>query len=98
MASGLDPLVDDDVAYVTPWGVELSHIAAPVLLVHGAEDANPGTTPLQAIDWKDQRQMNEPRREQRLRQQIDIGLADPEGQRRLPHLVKAPGQGPARSR
>ena len=38
MASGLDSLVDDDVAYVTPWGVELSHIAAPVLLVHGADD------------------------------------------------------------
>ena len=31
--------------------------------------------------------------EQRLRQQIDIGLAHPEGQRRLPNLLIAPGQG-----
>lgn len=38
MASGLDPLVDDDVAYVTPWGVDLARISAPVLLVHGADD------------------------------------------------------------
>jgi pimeloyl-ACP methyl ester carboxylesterase len=38
MASGLAPLVDDDVAYVTPWGVELSFVVAPALLVHGADD------------------------------------------------------------
>jgi pimeloyl-ACP methyl ester carboxylesterase len=36
--SGVDPLIDDDVAYVTPWGVDLSRIVAPVLLVHGADD------------------------------------------------------------
>jgi pimeloyl-ACP methyl ester carboxylesterase len=38
MASGLGPLIDDDVAYVSPWGVDVSRIVAPVLLVHGADD------------------------------------------------------------
>ncbi|MDO9589762.1 MAG: alpha/beta hydrolase, partial [Microcella sp.] len=38
MAQGVDGLVDDDVAYVTPWGVDLTRITAPVLLVHGDDD------------------------------------------------------------
>ncbi len=38
MASGLDPLIDDDIAYVTPWGADLSVVVAPVLLVHGSDD------------------------------------------------------------
>lgn len=38
MAGGLDGVVDDDVAYVTPWGVDLTRIAAPALLAHGADD------------------------------------------------------------
>lgn len=38
LATGLDGLVDDDRAYVTPWGVDLAAITAPVLVVHGVDD------------------------------------------------------------
>ncbi|RZS56335.1 pimeloyl-ACP methyl ester carboxylesterase [Microcella putealis] len=38
VASGPDALIDDDLAYVAPWGVDLARITAPTLLVHGAED------------------------------------------------------------
>jgi pimeloyl-ACP methyl ester carboxylesterase len=31
-------IVDDDLAYVTPWGCDLREIAVPVLVVHGAQD------------------------------------------------------------
>ena len=35
---GTDGLVDDDVAYASPWGVDLSKVTAPVLLVQGGQD------------------------------------------------------------
>ena len=38
VAKGLDGIIDDDLAYVTPWGVDLSTITAPVLLLHGGDD------------------------------------------------------------
>lgn len=38
MASGPAGLVDDDIAYVTPSGVEYPRISAPVLLLHGGQD------------------------------------------------------------
>ena len=38
VANGLDGIIDDDLAYVTPWGVDLDAIAAPVLLLHGGDD------------------------------------------------------------
>jgi pimeloyl-ACP methyl ester carboxylesterase len=38
VATGVDGLVDDDLAYVTPWDVDLALIAAPVLITHGGND------------------------------------------------------------
>jgi pimeloyl-ACP methyl ester carboxylesterase len=38
IAAGPGGLVDDDLAYVTPWGCEVARIAAPTLLLHGGED------------------------------------------------------------
>ncbi len=37
-AAGADGLIDDDVAFVTPWGFELADIEAPVLVAHGGQD------------------------------------------------------------
>jgi pimeloyl-ACP methyl ester carboxylesterase len=31
-------MVDDDLAYVTPWGCDPREISTPVLFVHGAQD------------------------------------------------------------
>ncbi|MEO3754092.1 alpha/beta hydrolase [Streptomyces sp. B6B3] len=38
VASGPGPHVDDDLAYVTPWGFDPARIAAPLLLLHGGRD------------------------------------------------------------
>jgi pimeloyl-ACP methyl ester carboxylesterase len=37
-SAGSEGLVDDDLAFVKPWGVDLDEIASPVLLVHGGDD------------------------------------------------------------
>ena len=37
-AAGPDGLIDDDVAFVAPWGFDPAAIQGPVLLVHGGED------------------------------------------------------------
>ncbi|WP_328584311.1 alpha/beta fold hydrolase [Streptomyces sp. NBC_00370] len=38
VAAGPSALIDDDLAYVTPWGFDPAVIEAPVLLRHGGED------------------------------------------------------------
>ena len=38
LAGGPAGLVDDDLAYVAPWGFDLAGITAPMLFVHGTED------------------------------------------------------------
>lgn len=37
-ASGPGGLIDDDLAYVSPWGCDPADIAAPTLLLHGGQD------------------------------------------------------------
>ncbi|MBZ9752242.1 alpha/beta hydrolase [Deinococcus sp. HMF7604] len=38
LAQGPGGMIDDDLAYVRPWGVELSQVQVPVALYHGGED------------------------------------------------------------
>jgi pimeloyl-ACP methyl ester carboxylesterase len=38
VAAGPAALIDDDLAYVTPWGCDPARVTAPVLLLHGVRD------------------------------------------------------------
>jgi pimeloyl-ACP methyl ester carboxylesterase len=38
MQGGPGGLIDDDLAYVAPWGFDPSRVAAPVLFLHGGSD------------------------------------------------------------
>jgi pimeloyl-ACP methyl ester carboxylesterase len=52
---GPDGLIDDDVAFVTPWRIDLAAITAPVLLIHGAEDR---IVPYSHSEWLHRRVAN----------------------------------------
>ena len=38
LAAGPGGLIDDDLAYVAPWGCDPADVAAPVLILHGGRD------------------------------------------------------------
>lgn len=38
MKNGPGGLIEDDLAYISPWGFDPLHLAAPVLLLHGGQD------------------------------------------------------------
>ncbi len=38
VAAGPGGLIDDDLAYVGPWGCDPAEVAAPVLILHGGRD------------------------------------------------------------
>lgn len=38
LKNGVDGWVDDDLAFLTPWGFSLSEIKVPVFLYHGEQD------------------------------------------------------------
>ena len=47
-AAGTDGLIDDDLAYVAPWGFAVTDITAPVLLIQGGRDR---VVPPAHADW-----------------------------------------------
>lgn len=48
LANGPGPSIDDDLAYVRPWGFDPASITAPVLLLHGERD---GMVPASHSRW-----------------------------------------------
>jgi pimeloyl-ACP methyl ester carboxylesterase len=48
MEDGPGGLIDDDLAYVAPWGFDPARVVAPTLLVHGSRDR---VVPASHIEW-----------------------------------------------
>jgi pimeloyl-ACP methyl ester carboxylesterase len=48
VAAGPGGLIDDDLAYVTPWGFDPAQVVAPTLLLHGGRD---GIVPCSHSEW-----------------------------------------------
>jgi pimeloyl-ACP methyl ester carboxylesterase len=48
VAGGPGPLIDDDLAYVSPWGFEPSELGVPILMLHGRQD---GIAPAAHSSW-----------------------------------------------
>jgi pimeloyl-ACP methyl ester carboxylesterase len=48
VAAGRGGLIDDDLAYVAPWGFDPADVVAPVLLLHGGRD---GIAPSSHSEW-----------------------------------------------
>jgi pimeloyl-ACP methyl ester carboxylesterase len=48
LAGGPGALIDDDLAYVAPWGFDPATIRSPVLLLHGGADR---IAPLTHAEW-----------------------------------------------
>ncbi len=50
LSSGFDGWIDDDLAFVRPWGFELAALAAPVMVWHGLQD---NSVPPSHAKWLD---------------------------------------------
>lgn len=48
LANGPGALIDDDLSYVAPWGLDVGAVGAPVLVLHGAAD---GVVPAAHGEW-----------------------------------------------
>jgi pimeloyl-ACP methyl ester carboxylesterase len=52
LESGLGPAIDDDLAYVSPWGFDPAELSVPALFVHGERD---GVVPSSHSEWLSRR-------------------------------------------
>lgn len=48
LSNGVDGWIDDDMAFVSPWGFDISQIGVPVMIVHGQQDKS---VPISHARW-----------------------------------------------